>query len=97
MNIALLICSQNLSNCFKRKICLAHSGLNAHYPVIYQYCIMFPARSHTFVEIDHEIIFYVHSPTFHRFIQEGFSVTREGICAKYWLTAYSSLPRKRCG
>ena len=24
-----------------------------------------PARSHTFVEIDHEIIFYGHSPPFH--------------------------------
>ena len=29
-----------------------------------------PARSHTFVEIDHEI-YSSHSPSFRRFIQEG--------------------------
>ena len=48
-----------------------------------------PARSHTFVEIDHEIISSV---------QEGLlSVTSESMCTKYLLTACSSLPRKKCG
>ena len=50
-----------------------------------------PSRSHTFVEIDHEII----SPPFRWFIQEGLlSVTSESMCRKYWLTVCSSLPRK---
>ena len=41
-----------------------------------------PARSHTIVEI----------------VQEGLlSVTSESMCTKYWLTACSSLPRKKCG
>ena len=48
-----------------------------------------PARSHTFVEIDH-------SPPFRWIIQEGLlSVTSESMCTKYWLTACSSLPRKK--
>ena len=46
------------------------------------------ARSHTFVEIDHEII-----PTvivFLRLIQEGMlSVTRDSMCMKYWLTKFA--------
>ena len=38
------------------------------------------AQSHTFLEIDHEIISKV-------IIQEGFlSVTSESMCTKYWLT-----------
>ena len=56
-----------------------------------------PARSHTFVEIDHEN-FYGHSPPFRWFIQEGLlSVTSESMCTNYWLTACSSLPGKKCG
>ena len=56
-----------------------------------------PIRSHTFVEIDHEII-SSHSPPFCRIIQEGLlSVTSESMCLKYWLTACSSLSRKKCG
>ena len=56
------------------------------------------ARSHTFVEIDHEINFYGHSPPFRWIIQEGLlSVTSESMCMKYWLTACSSLPRKKYG
>ena len=52
-----------------------------------------PARSHTFVEIDHEI-----SPLFRWIIQEGLlSSTSESMCIKYWLTACSSLLRKKCG
>ena len=42
--------------------------------------------------------FYGHSPPFRWIIQEGLlSVTRESLCTKYWLTACSSLPRKKCG
>ena len=41
--------------------------------------------------------FYGHSPSFRWFIQEGLlSVTSESMCTNYWLTAYSSLPRKKC-
>ena len=41
--------------------------------------------------------FYGHSP-FRWIIQEGLlSVTNESMCTKYWLTACSSLPRKKCG
>ena len=42
--------------------------------------------------------FYGHSPPFRWIIQEGLlSATSESICTKYWLTACSSLPRKKCG
>ena len=42
--------------------------------------------------------FYGHSPPFRLIIQEGLlSVTSESMCTKYWLTACSSLPRKKCG
>ena len=44
------------------------------------------ARSHTFVEIDHEIISMV--ILLFLLIQEGvFSVTSQSMCTKYWLTA----------
>ena len=40
--------------------------------------------------------FYGHSPPFRWFIQEGLlSVTSESTCTNYWLTACSSLPRKK--
>ena len=40
--------------------------------------------------------FYGHSPPFRWIIQEGLlSVTSESMCRKYWLTACSSLPRKK--
>ena len=52
-----------------------------------------PVRSHTFVEIDHEMI-----STVILLIQEGLlSVTSESMCTNYWLTACSSLPSKKCG
>ena len=56
-----------------------------------------PARYHTVVEIDHEIISTVILlPSAD--IQEGLlSVTSESMCTNYWLTACSSLPRKKCG
>ena len=42
--------------------------------------------------------FYGHSPPFCWFIQEGLlSVTSESMCTNYWLSACSSLPRKKCG
>ena len=56
-----------------------------------------PARSHTFMEIDHEIISTVILfPSVESF-KKGCAVTSESMCAKYWLTACSSLPRKKCG
>ena len=40
--------------------------------------------------------FYGHSPPFRWFNHEGLlSVTSESMCTNYWLTACSSLPRKR--
>ena len=48
---------------------------------------LIPAWSHTFIEIDYEII-SSHSPPFHWII-------RESMCTKYWLIACSSLPRKK--
>ena len=58
-----------------------------------------PARSHTFVEIDHEITSTVILlPSAEWIIQDGLlSVPSESMCTKYWLTACSSLPRKKCG
>ena len=47
---------------------------------------LIPARSHIFVEIDHEIISMV--ILLLPLIQEGLlSVTSESMCTKYWLTA----------
>ena len=46
-----------------------------------------PARSHTFVEIGHEILSTVILLLL--LIQEGLlSVTNESMCMKYWLTKY---------
>ena len=60
---------------------------------------LMPARSHAFVEIDHEIISTVIlPPSAERIIQEGLlSVTSKCMCTKYWLTACSTLARKKCG
>ena len=52
------------------------------------------AQSHTFVEIDQEIIstaILLPSPDSRRLL----SVTRESMCTKYLLNASSSLPRKK--
>ena len=52
-----------------------------------------PAQSHTFMQIDHEII-----STLILLPSAGLlSVTSESMCKNYWLTACSSLPRKKCG
>ena len=57
-----------------------------------------PVRSHTFVEIDHEIISAVILLPSADFIQEGLlSFTSESMCTNHWLTTCSSLPRKKCG
>ena len=57
-----------------------------------------PARSHTFMEIDHELISRVILLPSADSFKEGFlSVSSESImCKNYWLTACSSLPRKKC-
>ena len=56
------------------------------------------ARSHTFVEIDHEIISTVTLlPSVESFKKGCCQLTRESICMKYGLIACSSLPRKKCG
>ena len=54
-----------------------------------------PAQSHTFVEIDHEIISNVILLHSAESFQEGLSVTRESMCTKFWFTACSNLPRKK--
>ena len=64
--------------------CVAHSvtGLTAD-PGVGN---MIPARSLTFVEIDHEIVSTAISSL--PLIQEGLlSVTSESMCTKFWLTA----------
>ena len=56
-----------------------------------------PARSQTFVEIDHEIFFTVillSSADHSRRVVVSIS---EIMCSKYWLSACSTLPRKKCG
>ena len=54
---------------------------------------LIPARSHTLVEIGHEIFFLV--ILLLPLIQEGLvSVTRESMYTKYWLTASQACPGK---
>ena len=50
-----------------------------------------PARCHTFMEIDHEIIsMVILLPSAVQIIQEGLlSVTSESMCTKYWLIAWA--------
>ena len=54
-----------------------------------------PARYHTFVEIDHEIISMVILLPSADLFKKGCCQLQA--CTNYWLTACSSLPRKRCG
>ena len=57
-----------------------------------------PARSHTFVEIDHEIISTVILLPSADSFKKGCCQLQAKVCAHdYWLTACSSLPRKKCG
>ena len=52
-------------------------------------------RSHTFVEIDHEIFSTVYLLLL--LIQEGL-LSKESVCTKYWLTTKSKFAQdKRCG
>ena len=59
---------------------------------------LIPARSHTFVEIDHEIISTVillpSADLFKRRIVVSY---KQKYVHNYWLTTCSSLPRKKCG
>ena len=61
--------------------------------------ISIPARSHTFVEIDHEIITTVILfPSADSFKMGCLSVTSESMCTKYWLTCLFKLAQeKKCG
>ena len=52
-----------------------------------------PVRSHTFVEIDHEMISAVILLPSADPFKKGCGQLR----TNYWLTACSSLPRKKCG
>ena len=56
-----------------------------------------PARSHNFVEIDHEIISTVILLPSAESFKKGCCQLSESMCTKYWLTACSSLSRKKCG
>ena len=53
-----------------------------------------PARSHTFVEIDQEIISTVILLSSADLFKKC-CCQLESMCTKYWLTACSSLPRKK--
>ena len=59
-----------------------------------------PARSHTFVEIDHEIIsMVILFPSANCLVSLHCVLEQDSLilakCTKYWLTACSSLPRKK--
>ena len=56
-----------------------------------------PARYHTFVEIDHEIISTVILLLPLIYSRRVVVSYNESMCTNYWLTACSSLPRKKCG
>ena len=70
--------------------CLATDGSLTAYPGVVS---LIPAQSHTFVEFDYEIISTVSLLS----SAESFLTKRIGVsmCMKYWLTACSSLPRKK--
>ena len=57
-----------------------------------------PVRSHTFVVIDHEMISTVILlPSADSFKKGCCQLQAKSMCTNYWLTACSSLPRKKCG
>ena len=56
-----------------------------------------PVQSHTFVEIDHEMISTVILLPSADSFKQGCCQLQAKVCANYWLTAYSSLLRKKCG
>ena len=55
-----------------------------------------PVRPHTFVEIGHEMISTVILLPSADSFKKG-CCQLQGMCTNYWLTACSSLPRKKCG
>ena len=58
---------------------------------------LMPVRSHTFVEIDYEIISTVILlPSAESFKKGCCQLNGKSMCMKYRLTACSSLPRKKC-
>ena len=76
-------CVAQRVTCLATDVCLtADSGVMS----------MFPARSHTFMEIEHEIVSRVILPPLNHSRRVVVSM-----CMKYWLFACSSLPRKKCG
>ena len=58
---------------------------------------LIPVGSHTFVEIDHEIISTVNLLPSADSFKKGCCQLKAKVCARNWLTACSSLPRKKCG
>ena len=56
---------------------------------------LIPARSHDFVEIDHEIISTVILLPSAESFKKGLCQLQASMWAKYWFTACSSLPRKK--
>ena len=59
---------------------------------------LIPACSHTFVEIDREInSMVIFLPSAESFKKGLLYVTSKSMCTKYWLTACSSFPSKKCG
>ena len=57
---------------------------------------LIPARSHTFMEIDHEIISMVILLPYAESFKKGCCQLQAKVwCMKYWLIACSSLPRKK--
>ena len=74
--------------------CLASEACLTAYPKVKS---SIAARSHTFVEIDHEINFTFNLLPSAKLFKNGLlSVTSESMCTKYWLTTCPSLPRIRC-
>ena len=53
--------------------------------------------SHTFVEIDHGIFFTVILLSSADQLRRVVVSLSEIMCSKNWLSAFSSLPRKKCG
>ena len=74
--------------------CLATDASLTAYPGV---ASSIPARSHTFVEIDNEIISTVILLPSAESFKKGCCQLQAKVCARrYWLTACSSLPRKKC-
>ena len=75
--------------------CLATDARLTAYPGV---ASLIPARSHTFVEIDHEIISTVILLPSADSFKKGCCQLQVKVCAQInKLTAFSSLPRKKCG